>query len=97
MGNEKDFKFLNQMIGNAEEKLILNEDIKLSGFSERLKFKDGIELKKDNFTLDGKGHTIDANGKSRIFQIKGNNITLENIIFKTEMQIMVGLYVMKEH
>ena len=54
MGNEKDFKFLNQMIGNAEEKLILNEDIKLSGFSERLKFKDSIELKKDNFTNNSK-------------------------------------------
>lgn len=85
MGDEKEFKFLSQMIKDNPEKLILNEDIKLSGFSERIKFKEGIELKNDNFTIDGKGHSIDGDGKSRIFQIKGKNIILENIVFKNGM------------
>ena len=83
MGNEKNFNFLTQIINNTKEKLILNEDIKLSGFSEKFKFKEGIRLKKDKFIIDGKGHSIDANGNSRIFQIlQGKSIVLENIIFK---------------
>lgn len=32
--------------------------------------------------IDGNGHTIDAQGKTQIFHITGNNIVLKNIIFK---------------
>ena len=45
---------------------------------------DGIEINKA-ITIDGKGHTIDANGKSRIFQLAysvSKNVVLKNIIFK---------------
>lgn len=38
-----------------------------------------------DITIDGKGHTIDANGKSSIFSIYGDDIhevILKNIIFK---------------
>ena len=41
----------------------------------------GIEINK-NIVIDGKGHTIDAKGFSRIFQLTGNHeVTLKNIVF----------------
>jgi predicted outer membrane repeat protein len=40
----------------------------------------GIEIEQ-SITIDGKGHTIDAKGKSRIFNITGNNVTINNLIF----------------
>lgn len=40
----------------------------------------------NSITIDGKGHTLDAKGKSRIFAIKANNVVLKNIVFKN------GLY-----
>ena len=40
----------------------------------------GILISKDNFVLNGKGHTIDGNNQSRIFSISGNNITLNDLI-----------------
>ncbi|MDD6047982.1 MAG: Ig-like domain repeat protein, partial [Methanobrevibacter ruminantium] len=41
----------------------------------------GISINK-NIVIDGKGHTIDAKGFSRIFQLTGNHvITLKNIVF----------------
>ena len=47
-----------------------------SGLSE------GIIINK-NITIDGNGHTVDANGQSRIFNLKGSDlaITLNNITF----------------
>ena len=41
---------------------------------------DGIIIDK-GITIDGKGHTIDAQGKSRIFYIKSTSVTLKNINF----------------
>lgn len=40
----------------------------------------GIEIEQ-NITIDGKGHTIDAKGKSRIFNITGDNVTINNLVF----------------
>ena len=42
---------------------------------------DGITISKA-ITIDGKGHTLDAKGSSRIFKINAENVTLKNIIFK---------------
>ena len=40
----------------------------------------GIVIEKDNFVLNGNGHTIDGNNQSRIFAIGGKNVTLSNLI-----------------
>ena len=40
-----------------------------------------IPIARDNFTIDGQGHTIDAVGLAGIFHITGNNVTLKNINF----------------
>ena len=36
----------------------------------------------DNLTINGNGHFLDALGKCRIFYITGNNVTLDNILFR---------------
>ena len=41
----------------------------------------GISITK-SMTIDGNGHTIDANKKTRIFTIKASDVVLKNIIFK---------------
>ena len=59
--------------------LDLDCDYKYNGTSNF----DGITISKNNFTIDGHDHTIDANAGSnsmRIFSVSGNNITLKNLI-----------------
>lgn len=53
----------------------LNKDI---SFDE---YDSSISISK-KLTIDGNGHTIDAKGNSRIFSISGDNVVLENIVFK---------------
>ena len=36
----------------------------------------------DNLTINGNGHFLDALGKCRIFSITGNNVSLNNIVFR---------------
>lgn len=81
MGDELDFQFLEEKIFNYSEPISLNSNVSL-GWGESLKFGDGIKIKKDNVVIDGNGHTIDAKGKVRVFDIYGNNVTLKNINFK---------------
>ena len=41
----------------------------------------GIEINQDNLIIDGREHTIDGDGQTRLFNIKSNNVTLMNINF----------------
>ena len=43
-------------------------------------YPNGITISKP-ITIDGKGHTINAQGKARIFKIQSNNVILKNITF----------------
>ena len=36
----------------------------------------------DNLTINGNGHFLDALGKCRIFSVTGDNVTLNNIVFR---------------
>lgn len=73
MVDVKNGKFLEALIFQGEGNIYLNNNVKLNK---------GIDIKKDNLTIDGNGHTIDANGKTRIFNVKGKNVVLKNFIFK---------------
>lgn len=42
---------------------------------------DGITVSK-SITIDGKGNTFDAKGKDRIFNVRSDDVTLKNIVFK---------------
>lgn len=75
-----DFADLDKLIQKSDN-IILSEDIALKNYELDF-YEGGILLDRDNLTIDGNGHTIDANGRSRIFYVTGNNITLKNIHFK---------------
>ena len=49
-------------------------------FNNETDNKIGILIDRDNFVLNGNGHTIDGNNQSRIFAINANNVTLSNLI-----------------
>ena len=42
---------------------------------------EGVNINVDNVIIDGQGHTIDAQGMSRIFRVLAENVTLHNISF----------------
>ena len=50
-----------------------------SGYTNGIPIAGGI-------TIDGKGHTIDADGKARIFDVEYGVVTLKNIVFKNGYQ-----------
>ena len=69
------FYSLNTQIRNhVGSELQLTQDAYGSGSS--------MAISRNNFVLDGQGHTLDARSYSRIFTISGNNVTLKNIVFK---------------
>lgn len=75
------FTHLDNIIQKSSNELLLKDNI-LMDSSEQNFYEGGIELDKDDFTIDGQGHIINANELSRIFYVTGKNITLKNIIFK---------------
>lgn len=77
-----DFGYLDKKIhkSNAKE-IILDENICFENYEMDF-YEGGIELDIDDLVIDGNGKIIDGAGKSRIFIITGENITLKNIIFK---------------
>ena len=79
--NHKDFKYLNDLIQSGAKKIVLDSDIVSSG-NESFDYPKGIEIRMDDFVFDGNGHTIDAKGKTRIFQCFGKNIVIKNVILK---------------
>ena len=62
---------------NSKDVVDLTHDYK---FNNETDDKSGIVISKDNFVLNGNGHTIDGNNQSRIFAIGGKNVTLSNLI-----------------
>ena len=42
---------------------------------------EGIEISKSNIVIDGQGHFIKGDGRSRLLTVSGSNVTLKNIIF----------------
>lgn len=79
---KSDFSHLDSRIheGGARE-IVLEGDIHLENYELDF-YEGGIELDIDGLVIDGNGHAIDGKGKSRIFIITGNDITLKNITFK---------------
>ena len=49
-------------------------------FNNEIDDSSGIVINKNNFVLNGNGRTIDGKNQSRIFNITGNNITLNDLI-----------------
>ena len=75
--SESSFTDLADEIENAGTSLDLTQDYTFINETDN---NTGIDISKDNFILNGNGRTIDANNQSRIFNITGNNITLNDLI-----------------
>ena len=75
------FKTLNDDVANCTGNLlILNKDYYFTPSIDS-DYKQGIVIDKDNFVIDGAGHTIDAGWLARIFYVTATNVTLKNINF----------------
>lgn len=78
------FNDLNKEINESTNELKLTRDYVYDEGND-INFTDGINVSKSNFLLDGNGYSIDGNGKARIFNIIGNNVTLKNLIIKNAL------------
>ena len=77
-----DFGYLDKKIHESKTKeIMLEDDISFENY-EIDYYEGGIELDIDNLIIDGNGHTIDAQDKTRIFYCTGKNITLKNLTLK---------------
>ena len=75
--SEASFTNLTDEIENAGTALDLTKDYTFNNETDN---NTGILISKNNFVLNGNGHTIDGNNQSRLFYITGTNITLNNFI-----------------
>lgn len=75
------FEFLNNLIQNCNGEITLNEDINLSK-NDEVKFLNGIDINVDNLIIEGNNCSINAKGKSLIFNIMAKNVVIKNLCFK---------------
>lgn len=77
-GNSKSMssKNLEALINGGAKQITLDDDVKFNK-----KSSEGIIISRDNIVIDGKGHTIDVNGKGIAFTLTGKNITVKNLKF----------------
>lgn len=77
------FNYLQSLVNNASANGVINltRDFVYSEVYDT-NIVQGILINKDNLTIDGQGHTIDAKGFSRIFQFgdRVRDVTLKNMI-----------------
>ena len=75
---ESSFTDLDGEIKNAGMVLELTKDYTFNNATDD---EMGINVSRDNFVINGGGHTLDGNFQSRIFVISGNNVTISNVNF----------------
>ena len=75
---KSNFTDLQEKINNQSDNSVLDLDCdyKYNGTIDFTR----IMISKNNLTIDGHGHTIDANNSAGIFNVTGNSITLKNLI-----------------
>lgn len=76
----RNFKYLNYLIHSGINRIILDSDIVLD--ESEINYVNGISVDVDNLIIDGNGYSIDAKGKTTIFNITAKNIHIRNITFK---------------
>jgi len=74
-----EFDSLQSLIDKADENSVI-ELTKNYTYNVEYEITKGIIINK-NITIDGKGHTIDAKGMSRIFNLQASGIIFKNIVF----------------
>ena len=71
------FKDLNNHINWSGDVLEIIHDYTFNNESD----SGPVVIEKSNFTINGNNHIVDGKGQSGIFNITGNNVTINNLIF----------------
>ena len=77
--NEDSFTSLEEDIRNAGDNFDISQNYKFNNETDNSR---GIVISKNNFVLNGHGFTIDGNNQSRLFNITGNNVTINDLILR---------------
>ena len=77
---EGNFTALQDEINTSTERIEINQNYVYDNSTD-YKLNSGILVNKSDFTINGNGYTIDASNQARIFNINGNNITINDLIF----------------
>ena len=77
---EGNFTALQDEIDSSTDFLEINQDYTYDNSTDYKLIK-GIEINKNDFTINGNGYTIDGANQARIFTINGTNITINNLNF----------------
>lgn len=73
-----DFKYLDDLIHSGVKKISLDDDVVIT-YEELSNYPNGIKLDVDDLEIEGNKKTISAQGKTRIFEIFGKNISLKDL------------------
>lgn len=89
--SQRDFTYLNDLIQSCGDEIRLNHDIILDiSNDEDEAFKNGIVIDRNDLTIDGGGHTIDAGRLARIFRCTAKNVTIKNVTLKNGVTLENG-------
>ena len=75
--NPKTFTQLDNEIDESQDTFEMQHDYTFSNESDN----GPVVIDKNNFTINGNNHILDGNKQSGIFNIMGNNVTINNIVF----------------
>ena len=73
----KTFTEFNNDINESENTFEVEYDYRFNNQSD----EGPVIIEKSNFTINGNNHVLDGNGQSGIFNITGNNVTINNFVF----------------
>ena len=73
-----DFEDLNSTINGGSSTIELDRNYT---YTSSFNNGEGIVISQNNTIIDGKGHSINGNGQSRIFNVTATTVTLKNIVF----------------
>lgn len=88
------FQYLSNLV-QSQSNISLDADIALE-FGEEELFIEGIEIANPGTVIDGCGHTIDAGGKTRIFNVSTFDITIKNVVIKNGFKQFGGAILVSE-
>ena len=83
--NDRSYSDLTFEIYRSTSSINLETDYKYNTTSDQ-DCAIGVNINKNNFVVNGNGHTIDCDNKARAFNITGKNVEINNLIIKN------GLY-----
>ena len=77
---EENFTALQEEINSSTDSIEITQDYVYDNTTD-YEIRSGIIINKSDFSINGNGYTIDASNQARIFNITGNNITINNLHF----------------